>query len=107
MEEIIGEFQDEFDAATTPLKVRGDNRILVRGDVDVDDLNDLLDLDLPADLAKTIGGLVVGVLGKLPSVGEEIAALPVRIEKMEQNRGREASIPASAEQITRLQETQL
>lgn len=108
VEEIIGEFQDEFDTATTPLKLRPDNRLLVRGDVAVDDLNDLLSLDLPVDITHTIGGLVVSILGRIPNHGEEveIAGTILRVEKMEQNSVDEVSITVSANQIMQLEEAQ-
>lgn len=109
VEEIIGEFQDEFDTATTPLKLRPDNRLLVRGDVAVDDLNDLLSLDLPAGITHTIGGLVVSVLGRIPNLGEEvdIAGTTLRVEKMEQNSVAEVTIAVSTDQITQLEEAQV
>ncbi len=105
VEEIIGEFQDEFDAAAPGLKLTNDNRIIASGDVNVDDLNELLGIYLPTDTVNTIGGLVINVLGKIPQAGEEvqIANLPIRIEKMEQNRVAEISMAVSAEQIKRLQ----
>lgn len=109
VEEIIGEFQDEFDTATTPLKLRPDNRLLVRGDVAVDDLNNLLSLDLPAGITHTIGGLVVSVLGRIPNLGEEvdIAGTTLRVEKMEQNSVAEVTIAVSTDQITQLEEAQV
>ncbi|MFN8493533.1 MAG: hemolysin family protein [Caldilineaceae bacterium] len=108
VEEIIGEFQDEFDATTAPVKVRGDNRISVRGDVDIEDLNTLLDLELPDNVANTIGGLVTSTLGEIPEVGEtvELAGTTIHVDKMERNRVAEVSITVSPEQVARVQEAQ-
>ena len=108
VEEIIGEFEDEFDAATAPVKVRGDNRISVRGDVAIEDLNTLLELELPSSIANTIGGLVTSTLGEIPAVGEtvELAGTTIRVDKMERNRVAEVSITVSPEQIARVQEVQ-
>ncbi|MCX6043613.1 MAG: hemolysin family protein, partial [Chloroflexi bacterium] len=105
VEEIIGEFQDEFDAAAPGLKLTNDSRIMASGDVDVDDLNELLGIYLPTDAVNTIGGLVVSVLGKIPQAGEEveIADIPIRIEKMDQNRVVEISMAVTPDQIKRLQ----
>jgi len=108
VEEIIGEFQDEFDATTAPVKVRSDNRISVRGDVDIEDLNTLLELELPSSIANTIGGLVTSTLGEIPAVGEtvELAGTTIRVDKMERNRVAEVSITVSPEQIARVPEVQ-
>ncbi len=105
VEEIIGEFQDEFDTAAPGLTLTPDNRIVASGDVNVDDLNELLGLYLPTDSVNTIGGLVINVLGKIPQAGEEvkIANIPIRVEKMEQNRVAKISIGATAAQIKQLQ----
>lgn len=108
VEEIIGEFQDEFDATTAPVKVRGDNRISVRGDVEVEDLNELLVLALPTDQVNTISGLVISTLGKIPKVGEtvQLAGTALHVEKMDQNRVAEVSITVSPEQLARVKEVQ-
>lgn len=72
-EEIIGEFDDEFDPDRATLRFDPkENRLFVHGDVEVDDLNDWADLTLPLDIANTVGGLVFSQLGKLPSKDELI-----------------------------------
>jgi Mg2+/Co2+ transporter CorC len=71
-EEIIGEFQDEFDTERAWLQLRPGNQVIVRGDVHVEDLNEWLGLNLPTDAADTVGGLIFGMLGKLPSVGDVV-----------------------------------
>jgi Mg2+/Co2+ transporter CorC len=38
----------------------------------VDDLNALIGTDLPDDDWDTVGGLVVGALGRVPVVGDEV-----------------------------------
>ncbi|MDQ3250416.1 MAG: hemolysin family protein [Chloroflexota bacterium] len=105
VEEIIGEFQDEFDPANPALRLQPDNRLWVRGDVDLADLNQRLALYLPANGANTIGGLVVSLLGKIPRVGDQVAIgeRTIQIEKMEQNRVAEVSIALSPEQIKQFQ----
>ena len=105
IEEIIGEFEDEFDAENPPLRVEANNRMRVRGDVLIDDLNDLLSIFLPSDEVDTIGGLVTSTLGRIPTPGEEItvAETTLRVEKMDQNSVVEVSLPLSPEQLTQLE----
>lgn len=76
-EEIIGEFNDEFDADRAMLQLHADARVVMRGDIHIADLNEWLGIELPTDSFDTIGGLVFGRLGKLPVVGDT-AYLPYR-----------------------------
>ncbi|UBV44576.1 hemolysin family protein (plasmid) [Deinococcus taeanensis] len=84
LEEIFGEMQDEFDHEDELLTVDGD-RVLVRGDVLIDVLNDRFELDLPTDEVDTVSGLVWHELSRLPMVGDEVGvgALVLRVEVME------------------------
>jgi len=109
IEEIIGEFQDEFDATLPAVQLRADDRVYVRGDVDVDQLNELLGNHLPSDAANTIGGLMISQLGHVPGEGEtvQIEDVIIRIEKMDQNSVTEVSIAISPEQVMYLQEVGL
>jgi putative hemolysin len=79
IEELIGEVQDEFDHEQALISPRGDGQFLVRGDVLVDDLNDLLELRLHHDFANTIGGLVIDELGRVPEVGDTVEVSNVRL----------------------------
>ncbi len=103
IEEIIGEFEDEFDAENPSLRVEGNNRLRVRGDVLIDDLNDLMTIFLPTDEVDTIGGLVTSTLGRIPTPGEEVTldGITLRVEKMEQNSVIEVSLPISPQQIAK------
>ena len=106
VEEIIGEFQDEFDPEDSAMVVQANNRMLVRGEVQIEDLNELLGLYLPTDNVDTIGGLVTSTLGRIPTIGEEvtISGTTLRVENMEQNRVLEVSLPVRPEQLERLEE---
>lgn len=76
-EEIIGEFYDEFDLSRQSVRLDKNDRLYVRGDVKVDDLNEWLDYTLPAEDVDTVGGLLFSQLGKLPIVGE-IVFVPIQ-----------------------------
>jgi putative hemolysin len=106
MEEIIGDFQDEFDAENPPLRLVGKNQLLVRGDVHLEDLNALLGTHFSSEDVDTIGGLVATHLGKIPEVGErvEIEATRFRVERMDQKRVAEVSLTLTPEGLQRLQE---
>jgi len=72
MEEIVGEIQDEYDQDETQIIHEDTDSYAVRGDVEVTDLEDLLDLDLAEDDYVTVGGLITHALGRLPEVGEKV-----------------------------------
>ncbi|MBX3015222.1 MAG: HlyC/CorC family transporter [Caldilineaceae bacterium] len=105
VEEIIGEFQDEFDKEDPALVLQDDQRMRVRGEVQIDDLNELLGLYLPTQTVDTVGGLVASVLGRIPLIGEEviIGDIVLQVEKMDQNRVSEVSLLLSPAQMELLE----
>ena len=73
IEEIFGEIQDEYDENEEQLyQVMEDGSYLLRGRIDLDDFNDLMDADLPVDEADTLGGFLYMRFGHVPSVGERV-----------------------------------
>ncbi|MFO7634121.1 MAG: hemolysin family protein [Caldilinea sp.] len=106
IEEIIGEFEDEFDQGAPALELRANNRLWIRGDVPIDQLDDLLGLALPVDDADTVGGLVTSHLGQLPVAGDvaEIGSIHLRVEEMEFNRVGRVSLELDDAQRWRWQE---
>jgi CBS domain containing-hemolysin-like protein len=79
IEELFGELQDEFDHEHALISATGDGQYVVRGDMPITDLNGVLDLKLPHNLAKTIGGLVGEELGRVPKVGDIVEVTNVRL----------------------------
>jgi CBS domain containing-hemolysin-like protein len=108
IEEIFGELQDEFDPDNPPLRVVGD-RIWIRGDMLVSDLNQSLETELPESDVDTIGGLTLNSIGHVPSVGEEIWIDGIKI-KVEQMSGRgvtSLSTASTPELLEKLQQARL
>jgi len=71
IEEIFGEFNDEFDVEPDPITITGAN-VSVRGDVLLKILNERFGFALPEDEIDTVGGYVWHHLGRLPVVGDEV-----------------------------------
>lgn len=106
IEEIFGEVQDEFDQDVPLFRVLPGNRVLVRWDWLVEDLNELLHLQLPGEEAHTIGGLVLNELAHVPEVGEivDVAGVSLRVERVEGKGVAAVSLPATPDQVERMRE---
>ncbi len=73
IEEIVGEIRDEYDINEEEIYQKvGQHEYIVDAGIDLDDLNRLLDSDLPTDDSDTLGGYVFSRLGKVPEEGEQI-----------------------------------
>lgn len=71
IEEVLGEFNDEFDVEPDPITITGSS-VSVRGDVLLTVLNERFELALPADQVDTVSGYVWHQLGRLPEVGDTV-----------------------------------
>ena len=72
LEQIVGEIDDEHDAAdVTNIRRSGFQRYTVRGLTPLDEFNQYFDSSLTHDKFETIAGLVTFELGHLPERGEE------------------------------------
>jgi CBS domain containing-hemolysin-like protein len=70
LEEIVGEIVDEYDEEETLVKSLADGRYLVDGRLPVDELGELLGRELPDEDWDTVGGLILGLAGRVPKEGE-------------------------------------
>jgi len=73
LEEIVGEIADEYDREEAHVEPVDENTFRVSGRVSIDDINDLLDVDLPHDEWDTVAGLMYGLLGAVPTQGETVS----------------------------------
>jgi len=70
IEEIVGEIVDEYDDEEPMVVPLESGDYLVDARLDVDDLASTLDLRFPEEEWDTVGGLVLGLAGRVPDVGE-------------------------------------
>ena len=70
LEEIVGEIQDEYDEETPPIKQESDGSFLVEGQVNLEDLGDLLGDAFHAENVDTVAGLVLSLAGEFPGEGQ-------------------------------------
>jgi putative hemolysin len=89
LEEIVGEIRDEHDEGEEEsIRKIGEGETIVEAGTNIEDVNAALDLDLPHEDFETIGGYTVGLFGRLPHEGEEIAAVDGVRLRVDRTRGR-------------------
>ena len=70
LEEIVGEIVDEYDDEEPMLVPLDSGEFLVDARLDVDDLAETLGVEFPEEDWDTVGGLVLGLAGRVPAIGE-------------------------------------
>ena len=73
LEELVGEITDEHDPEEQLIWANEDGSLIVDARTDVAELEQLLATELPDDEWDTVGGLVLGLAGRVPEQGEEFA----------------------------------
>ena len=88
IEELVGEIVDEYDVEEPPVVDMADGELSVTSRLAVDELNELLDSELPEGEWDTVGGLLFNVLGRVPLQGEAVDVDGVRLvaERVQGNR---------------------
>jgi len=85
IEEIVGEIRDEFDTEEGELIKKIDEKSYeIDAMIDIETLDNELDIHLPeSEDYESLGGLIVTMLGKVASVGDEVIMDRVRIKVLE------------------------
>jgi CBS domain containing-hemolysin-like protein len=73
LEELVGEIADEYDREEPEIAEVAPGVYRVDGKVAIDEVNELLDVELPDEEWDTVGGLMMGLLGEIPREGTEVA----------------------------------
>jgi CBS domain containing-hemolysin-like protein len=72
LEELVGEIADEYDQDEPELVPVGDGLYRVSGKASVDDVNELLDVELPDEEWDTVAGLMLDLFGRIPKSGDTV-----------------------------------
>ena len=73
LEELVGNIRDEYDDAEVienDIKKISDNEYVIQGLASIDDINDVLEAEIPSDEYETLSGFVIGNLGEIPEENE-------------------------------------
>jgi len=88
IEEIVGDISDEYDDEEPEIYVVKEDEYIVGGSVRIEDINELIGTKIESEEFDSIGGFIIGVLGRFPNISEEIIYSNYRfiIEDIDRNR---------------------
>ncbi|ERK28684.1 HlyC/CorC family transporter [Clostridium intestinale] len=88
LEEIVGEIEDEYDELEEEIEVVKEDEYIVDGRIRLDDLSDLIGVKMESEEFDSIGGFVIGQLGRIPEPKEEVSYENMRfvVEEIDKNR---------------------
>lgn len=72
LEEIVGEIADEYDKIDRRLKVLDENTIMVDAKIDIEEVEEFFDVEMPKGPYESVGGLIFHQLGRIPQSKETI-----------------------------------
>jgi len=79
LEEIVGEIADEYDSEEPNVEPLPDGDYRVNARLGIDEVNELLDVQLPSTEWDSIGGLVFNLIGDVPKEGQEVEFMGLRL----------------------------
>ncbi|SHH14073.1 HlyC/CorC family transporter [Clostridium grantii] len=88
VEEIVGDIPDEYDNDEDDIFIVKEDEFIVSGSLKIEETNDLLGTSIESSEYDTIGGFIIGNLGRLPELHEEIFYnnVTLKIENIDKNR---------------------
>jgi putative hemolysin len=88
IEEIVGDINDEFDDGDEEIEVIKEDEYIVDGSTRIEDVNEMIGTHFESEDFDSIGGFVMGILGRLPEESEIIEFENVNfiIETVDKNR---------------------
>lgn len=94
IEEIVGEIQDEYDDYENDILVIKEDEFLVNGSTKIVLVNEMIGTNFESEDFDSIGGFIIGELGRLPEQGEKIEYDNTKfiVEKIDKNRIRNVRI---------------
>lgn len=94
IEEVFGDIEDEYDDYNEEIKVIKEDEYIVDGSARLDDISDLIGVNMESEEFDSVGGLIIGELGRIPDNKEEVNLNNIRfvVEEIDKNRIRKVRI---------------
>lgn len=88
IEEVFGDIEDEYDDYEKEIEVVKEDEFIVDGSARLDDISELIGVNMESEEFDSVGGLVIGELGRFPEQNEEIQLNNIRlvVEEVDKNR---------------------
>jgi CBS domain containing-hemolysin-like protein len=101
LEEIVGEIEDEFDEEEPVVRRLPDGTYAVEGRARLREVTEAMGSDFEAGGFDTVGGLVLGLLGRPPKVGDEVwvGGRALRVESVDALRVERVTVREDAREV--------
>lgn len=88
VEVIVGDIDDEYDEGDEEIQVIKEDEYIVEGSTRISDVNEMIGIRLESEEFDSIGGFIIGHIGRIPDENEVVEVDNIRfcIESLEKNR---------------------
>ncbi|KXZ40238.1 putative hemolysin [Alkalithermobacter thermoalcaliphilus JW-YL-7 = DSM 7308] len=88
IEEIVGDIEDEYDEEEEEIIVIKEDEYIVDGSTKINVVNDMIGVRIESEDFDSIGGFIIGELGRLPEQGETLQRDNIKftVESIDKNR---------------------
>lgn len=88
IEEVFGDIEDEYDDYDKEIEVVKEDEYIVDGSAKLDDISELIGVNMESKEFDSVGGLIIGELGRFPDNKEEVTLNKIRfvVEEVDNNR---------------------
>ncbi len=77
IEEIVGEIDDEHDQEERELMVVDEQTVVVDAKIDIEEVEEHFNINIPEGPYESVGGLVINSLGRVPQTGDSVNMPPL------------------------------
>ena len=88
IEEVFGDIEDEYDDENKEIEVIKEDEYIVDGSAKLDDISELIGVNMESEEFDSVGGLIIGELGRFPEQNEEVTLNNIKfvVEEIDKNR---------------------
>lgn len=72
LEQIVGDIFDEYDNEVDSVSKIDEDTYEIQADISLEEINELFNLDLPAEDFDSLGGYIFNTLGRVPVIGDKL-----------------------------------
>lgn len=88
VEEIVGEIKDEYDDSSPMIKKQEDGSFVIDSKVEIHQLNEQFNLNIPSDEYNTVGGFILWLMRRMPKKNEVLTYEHLKFTILEADRKR-------------------